>query len=174
MLNFCYLSILISRRTPRPLIICNDRLFMTTHKWSPVSISCGHRRSIMRMATMTTKRRMMMIRMMAMRMPLRMRTMMMMISREDKIDQRWLTSNQRLYIGWPGRDSPLSSCLSDLSLILGIKFLLLLLLIFIIVILIITLHYHQKWETLSRNPFSEWFVATLYVHFFCHKGALSS
>ena len=67
--------------------------------------------------------------------------MMMMISREDKIDQRWLTSNQRLYIGWPGRDSPLSSCLSDLSLILGIKFLLLLLLI---IILIITLHYLQK------------------------------
>ena len=96
------------------------------------------------MATMTTKRRMMMIRMMAMRMPLRMRTMMMMISREDKIDQRWLTSNQRLYIGWPGRDSPLSSCLSDLSLILGIKFLLLLLLIFIIVILIISLHYLQN------------------------------
>ena len=80
--------------------------------------------------------------MMVMMMPLRMRTMMMMISREDKIDQRWLTSNQRLYIGWLGRDSPLSSRLSDLSLILGIKFLLLLL--FIIVILIITLHYHQK------------------------------
>ena len=67
----------------------------------------------------------------------RMRTMMMMISREDKIDQRWLTSNQRLYIGWPGRDSPLSFCLSDLSLILGINFLLLLHLIIIIVILII-------------------------------------
>ena len=41
--------------------------------------------------------------MMVMMMLLRMRTMMMMmISREDKIDQRWLTSNQRLYIGWLG------------------------------------------------------------------------
>ena len=40
--------------------------------------------------------------MMAMMMLLRMRTMMMMISREDKIDQRWLTSNQRLYIGQAG------------------------------------------------------------------------
>ena len=30
--ELCYLSILISRRTPQPLIICNDRLFMTTHK----------------------------------------------------------------------------------------------------------------------------------------------
>ena len=98
------------------------------------------------MATKTTKRRRI-IRMIAMMMLLRMRTMtmmvtmMMMISREDKIDQRWLTSNQRLYIGWPGRDSPLSSCLSDLSLILGIKFLLL---IIIIVILIISLHYLQN------------------------------
>ena len=93
------------------------------------------------MAAMTTKRRMI-IRMMVMMMLLRMRTMMMMmISREDKIDQRWLTSNQRLYIGWPARDSPLSSCLSDLSLILGIKFLLL---IIIIVILIISLHYLQN------------------------------
>ena len=92
------------------------------------------------MAAKTTKRRMIR-RMMAMMMPLRMRTMMMMISREDKIDQRGLTSNQRLYIGWPARDSPLSSCLSDLSLILGIKFLLL---IIIIVILIISLHYLQN------------------------------
>ena len=82
------------------------------------------------MATKTTKRRMM-TRMMVMMMLLRMRTMMMMISREDKIDQGWLTSNQRLYIGWPARDSPLSSCLSDLSLILGIKFLLLIIIIVI-------------------------------------------
>ena len=80
------------------------------------------------------------MRMMVMMMPLMMRTMMMMmISMEDKIDHRWLTSNQRLYIGWPGRDSPLSSCLSDLSLILGINFLLLLLLIIIVILIIVFL-----------------------------------
>ena len=81
----------------------------------------------------------MIVRMMAMMMLLRMRTMMMMISREDKIDQPWLTSNQRLYIGWLSRDSPLSFCLSDLSLILGINFLLLLLLIIIVILIIVFL-----------------------------------